>query len=201
MVLILAEFKLLLQNESIRPSRLQGPQPPLRHVPTTTTQLRGWIQHPWLCPGQGTSHWTMLELVYLLRLSGPSTNPSRSPRVCLLGCAAWEGQADIPPVGCGEVRRCIHGHFPKDPHLRWGGRAGPCWPTGGCCEWFVTSVKYRVPSLPRHGQAGSSAASPTGTCPGPTSHLRSPGEAGGRHSPALLPFGDEPSLGVSPAWG
>ena len=97
-------------------------------------------------------------------------------------------------VGSGEVRRCIHGHFPKGPHLRWGGRAGPCWSTGGCCERFVTSVKYRVPFLTCHGQAGSSAASLVGTCPGPASHPRSaPGSLAGGTARLCCP--------LSPAWG
>lgn len=100
-VLILAEFKLLLQNGSIQPSQLWGAQPP-GHVPTAATQPRGQIRHPRLCLGQGASCWTMLELVYILRLSPPSTNPSCSPRVCLPGCAAQEDQTDLLQVGSGE---------------------------------------------------------------------------------------------------
>lgn len=140
-VLILAEFKLLLQNGSIRLSQLQEAQPPGVFQPPPGS--RGTDPAPVAVSRAGDRPLHHVELGDLPGLSAPSTNPSHSPRVCLPGV----GQSDTLRVGAGEVTRCIRGHFPKGLHLQWGGWSGPCWLMGECCKQFVTSVKSNVPSL------------------------------------------------------
>lgn len=110
--LIPTGLKLLLQNESIQPPK----------CPNADTQPRGVIQHPWLCPGQGTRCWTMLELVCVRGLTPSSTNPSLCPSVPVGRVPA----RDRYPAGGIRVRRWVHGP----------------------CQCLITSVSTMLPLSP-----------------------------------------------------
>lgn len=187
-VLFLAEFKLLLQNESIRRSWLRGAQPPDTsqappHSRGARSSTHGCVR------GRGPAaalcwSWFIYSGCHHLQLIHPAAHGSACQGVLPGGTdghragGTWGGEKARP------------GPFPRGPHLWWGGRAGPCWPTGGCCRWFVTSVQHRAPFLapPRP----SRGRFPKGSCPAPVSHPRlAPGAR----------LDGEPSLGVSPAWG
>lgn len=87
-VLILAEFKLLRQNGSVRLSRLQEAQPPGVSQPPPGS--RGTDRHPWWCPGQRSC--TMRSwLIYRGLLPLQPTHPT--------GFACRGGTVRHPVVG------------------------------------------------------------------------------------------------------
>jgi len=172
-VLILAEFK-MLQNESVRPSRLRGAHP--QRIPAAAMQPRGRVQRPGLCPGQGPA-------------AGPCWSWSgclgfQAVRPAARGCACpWEGQTDIPRVGSGEVRRstaiCPRAHICRG--VAGQTRAGPRVGAATGLLLLRNAVVLLHPPWPSWWL------------------LCGPGEPGWRHSPALLSV--EPRMGVSPVWG